>query len=75
MALVPRLCGPTRHNSAQKKKSGRSGPFGFAEGTWDDGIGKRKPKSTARNGCATRKEGGGYEEMGGRGLVDRGMGE
>src|ERR1700676_5203754 len=46
VAVVPPLRGPTRPNAARRKKSGRSGR--------DDGQ-RRNPKSTARNGCATRK--------------------
>ena len=33
---VPPLRGPTRHKSARRKKSGRSGPFDFAQGRRDD---------------------------------------
>jgi hypothetical protein len=33
---IPPLRGPARHNSARKKESGRSGPFGFAQGRRDD---------------------------------------
>jgi hypothetical protein len=40
LATVPPLRGPTRLTAARKKKSGRSGPFGFAQGRRDDKSGK-----------------------------------
>ncbi len=37
---IPPLRGPTRQNTARKKISGRSGPFGCAQGRRNDKIGK-----------------------------------
>src|SRR5208283_2248831 len=58
------LRGPTRHNSARKRKSGRFGPFDFAQGRRDHGRerqGKPKNRSEDRplhktgNGPSSRK--------------------
>ena len=40
VATVPPLRSPTRLTAARKKKSGCSGPFGFAQGRRDDKSGK-----------------------------------
>ena len=46
---IPPLRGPTRHSSARKKKSGRFGPFDFAQGRRDDSGGKRQEKPKKRS--------------------------
>ena len=38
---IPPLRGPTRHKAALNRKSGRFGPFGFAQGRRDDRGGRR----------------------------------
>jgi hypothetical protein len=40
---IPPLRGPTRQNSARKRKSGRSGPFDSAQGRRDDSGEKSGP--------------------------------
>src|SRR5271157_1901333 len=39
-ASIPPLRDPTRHKTARKRKSGRSGPFGSAQGRRDDSFGR-----------------------------------
>jgi hypothetical protein len=39
IAGIPPLRGPTRQKAARKRKSGRYGPFGYAQGRRDDKVG------------------------------------
>jgi len=51
------LRGPTHHNSARGRKSGRSGPFDFAQGRRDDESGERRNmKRGTIAACGTQLE-------------------
>jgi hypothetical protein len=57
---IPPLRGPTRHDSARRRKSGRSGPYGFAQGRRDDRGERRqeKPKNRSEDRPLHEKEKG-----------------
>ena len=67
VAVVPPLRGPTRHKPARRKRSGRSGPFDFAQGRRDDGEEGEEKAPASEGGRYIAQQGGVKPPLHGRG--------